>query len=271
MKAKFIFFIGFILLQSCAGPRDGAIVLQPDSQIVDSNSDDTPVAPETMIDDIETSGNGKTVELTYQNVLTLVLTNKCLNCHSEKGGNRGELNLEGYQNIFNIREKIREQVLSKKMPKRSAGSLTDEQMKLVVDWIDAGAKEFVDTREKPVIAPATEPPVAVPISSDPTEPEPTTPPKPDPVAVSTPPVGPVDVENLNFAGVMKLVIEPKCIKCHGTNAKNGVELVTLENLIFNKEDLKKDIESGIMPHRDTLADSQKKLIYDWIAAGMSEK
>ncbi len=271
MKAKLIFFIGFIFLQSCAGPRDGAIVLQPDTQIADFNSDDTPAAPETMTNDIEASGTSKITELSYQTVLTLVLTNKCLNCHSEKGGNRGQLNLEGYQNIFNNREKIREQVLSKKMPKRSAGSLTEAQIKLVVNWIDAGTKEIVNSEEKPVIAPSTEPPVAVPISSDPTEPEPTTPPKPDPVVVIAPLVGPVDVENLNFAGVMKLVIEPKCIKCHGTNAKNGVELVTLENLIFNKEDLKKDIESGIMPRRDTLADSQKKLIYDWIAAGMSEK
>lgn len=253
MKVNFILIIAMILLQSCSENRYEAINLRL-------------VKPISAVG-LENGNENNAKELSYKNVLNQVLQAKCLNCHSEKGGNRGHLNLETYQSVLNNREQIRDEVVTKKMPKKSVAPLTDEQIKLIVDWIDAGANEFETVESQPTPPPASpgEPPVVTP--------EPALPPEVEPLVEPTadiPSTEPVDVANMNFGAVMKLVIEPKCLQCHNTNAKNGIELATYADLLFQKDDIKKDILSAKMPGKDTLTDYQKKLILDWIAADMPE-
>ena len=264
MKINFILIITIILLQSCSKNRYEAINL-----VLSPNKVMNPVTevPADEADDENNAGNAveNPNELSYQNVLNQVLQAKCLNCHSDKGGNRGQLNLETYQSIFNNRDQIREEVITKKMPKKSVAPLTDEQIKLIVNWIDAGTNEFATSeppppQETPEVVPPLIPPVEIPEA----------PPVADPLPVETPSTEPVDLANMNFASVMKLVVEPKCLKCHNTGAKNGIELVTYADLQFQKNDIKKDIESGEMPRKETLTVYEKKLILDWIAADMPE-
>lgn len=271
MKANFILFIAMILLQSCSENRYDAVDFKQKlnrASIPGTNVDTKVPSDDNGNEYIAGTGIENSNELSYKNVLNQVLQAKCLNCHSEKGGNRGHLNLETYQSVFNNRDQIREEVIAKKMPKKSTGPLTDEQIKLIVNWIDAGTNEFATIatpppEEIPEVIPPIIPPAEVPA------PLPVLP-VADPSPVEIPSTEPVDLKNLNFASVMKLVIEPKCLKCHNTGAKNGIELVTYSDLLFQKEDIKKDIESGQMPRKETLTGYEKKLILDWISADMPE-
>ncbi len=289
MKLNFILIIAMILLQSCSENRYDAVDLRLKLNKASNsgNNSDTKAPVDETGDEYNAGAEVENPnEMSYKNVLNQVLQAKCLNCHSEKGGNRGHLNLETYQSVFNNREQIREEVITKKMPKKSQAPLTDEQIKLIVDWIDARTKEFATTEpppteETPEVVPPVIPPVEVPetpltpppdsIGEPPVIiPEPTLPPVADPPPVEIPSTEPVDLANMNYASVMKLVIEPKCLKCHNTGAKNGIELVTYADLQFQKEDIKKDVESGEMPRKDTLTGYEKKLILDWIATDMPE-
>ncbi len=243
MKINFILIITLIFLQSCSENNYNTVDLKLNKLSNSLNNAD----PQILND-------GNPSELSYKNIRNQVLQAKCLNCHSEKGGNRGHLNLETYQSIFTNKDQIREEVLTKKMPKKSVEPMTDDQIKLIVNWIDAGTNEFVTSEPLPQVVPP-----ALPILETPEVPE------DDP-----PSTEPVDLANMNFASVMKLVIEPKCLKCHNSGAKNGIELVTFADLLFQKNDIKKDVRSGDMPRKDALTDYEKKLILDWIAADMPE-
>lgn len=188
-------------------------------------------------------------QITYQMVTSRVLAKNCLDCHSEKGGNRGGLNLENYQNVFEARDFIRSEILSRRMPKSPAAPLSNQQIDFLVKWIDAGAAEFVkDTApvNPPAMPPVVEPPAKPPI-------------------VVTPP--PVATEPLTFANVMDKVVTPKCLKCHGAGTSNSVKLVTFADLSENKLMIKEDITTNRMPLRGSLTPGQKKLILDWIEAG----
>ena len=119
-------------------------------------------------------------QITYQLVLEKVLTAKCLNCHSAAGGNRGQLNLEGYQNIFNKRDLIRDEVAGHSMPKTPTTPLTAAQLDLIIRWIDFGAQEFASPEPKVPIIPEPKVPI-IPEPKVPTRPEPQVPIIPGPI------------------------------------------------------------------------------------------
>lgn len=177
----------------------------------------------------------KAEEVDFQLVMEKVMANNCVNCHSQEGGNRGELNLETYENVVQVLTEIREQVSDRTMPPRRAPPLSDEQIQLIIAWIDAGAPE----KAEGVVSPA------------------------DPLPVAT-----------NYAIVFTQVIQPSCLKCHSTDdkpsKKGHINLETYADLMTVKDDVRRTVADGSMPRRSKLTDEQKKLILDWIDAGAPE-
>jgi uncharacterized membrane protein len=78
------------------------------------------------------------VGATFEMVFKQVIQPSCLKCHSGEG--KGDVNLETYQNVLKFKKEVRETIADGSMPRRS--KLTDDQKKLILDWIDAGAPEF---------------------------------------------------------------------------------------------------------------------------------
>lgn len=72
-------------------------------------------------------------------VRTLVLEPACFRCHSAPT-NRAGVNVETYQNVIANLNRIEQAIQDGSMPLR--GSLSAEQKKLILDWIQDGAPEF---------------------------------------------------------------------------------------------------------------------------------
>lgn len=82
-----------------------------------------------------------TSSLDYAIVRANVLEHHCFECHSNDGGNEGDVNMETYANTFNAINKIKNEVTAGKMPKRRP-PLPPEAKQMLLDWINAGAPEF---------------------------------------------------------------------------------------------------------------------------------
>lgn len=83
--------------------------------------------------------NQLALESNYESVNAKVISGQCLNCHSEASGNKGNLNLENYQNIRANLNQIMYRVLEvKDMPQ---GGLTVSDYALMEMWLTAGAPE----------------------------------------------------------------------------------------------------------------------------------
>ncbi|MEQ1723304.1 MAG: c-type cytochrome [Pseudobdellovibrio sp.] len=209
-------------------------------------------------------------ELTYKILNDAVIAPACLSCHSDSGGNKAGLNLETYAKVFAKKDLIKDLVAKKEMPPASREALSDQQIKMIIDWIDAGALEngkIADVEPvKPVEPPAQEPPVVV------------LPPEPPPVVVVPPPpvVPPViEPEKIYFAKVYAQVIETNCLKCHSAAGGNSgdVNLETYANVFDKRHEIKFEVENGTMPTKrgTPLTPEQKKLIISWIEQGSPEK
>jgi uncharacterized membrane protein len=87
------------------------------------------------------------VALDWLSVQTLVINKACMDCHAAPK-NRGDVNLETYQNTFINLALVEQQIRGGTMPigkdpvTGEKRKLTDEQKKLILDWIQAGAPEF---------------------------------------------------------------------------------------------------------------------------------
>lgn len=195
-------------------------------------------------------------EITFKMVNESVIQPACLSCHSEAGGNRAGLNLENFENVFKNSHTIRLEVAGGTMPPRQ--KLTDQQIKLVTAWIDAGAHE-----NGKVNAGNTPPNPAPP-------PAPAPAPTPTPVPVEPPPVTPPPAAP-TFTEVMSTVIQTNCFQCHTTANGNsgGVNLETYENIFAGRELIKFVVESGAMPKASgtALTSAQKQLLLTWIEQG----
>lgn len=79
------------------------------------------------------------LESNYESVNAKVISAQCLNCHSTATGNKGNLNLESYQNIRANLNQITYRVLEvKDMPQ---GGLNNADYALMEMWLTAGAPE----------------------------------------------------------------------------------------------------------------------------------
>lgn len=80
-------------------------------------------------------------EITYAMVNSVLFEPKCLKCHSEAGGNKGDTNLETYKNVFDNLKDIYDDIKAGDMPRGKDKVLTAQQLKIFFDWYDAGATE----------------------------------------------------------------------------------------------------------------------------------
>lgn len=88
----------------------------------------------------ETSnGEIDTDNISFLTVRNEVFTPACLQCHSNAAGNFAGINLESYDRVQPILDRIYNSVNSGFMP--LGGALTDEQKELLFRWIAQGAKE----------------------------------------------------------------------------------------------------------------------------------
>lgn len=83
--------------------------------------------------------NQLALESNYQSVNAKVITGQCLNCHAEATGNKGNLNLESYENIrANLNQIIYRVLEVRDMPQ---GGLSFSDYSLMEVWLNAGAPE----------------------------------------------------------------------------------------------------------------------------------
>lgn len=222
-------------------------------------------------------------EITYKAVNEAVLQPACLSCHSDAAGNKGGVNLETYAKVFAEREIIKQLVAKKEMPPATRGPLDDRQIKMIIDWIEAGALENGKLAGgEPPVAPPTQPPVEPPPQTPPVHP-PVSPPvvtPPPPVVVQPPPptepppVAPPEPEKIYFAQVFEKVIKTNCFNCHAAPAnRGGVNLETYVSVFEMRNEIKFEVENGTMPTKrgTPLTPKQKKLIVSWIEQGAPEK
>lgn len=181
-------------------------------------------------------------QITYKVVYQSVFKTACLNCHSSSAGNKGGINLENFESIAKNAALIRKEVAGKTMPPR--GGLSEDQIKLVIDWIDAGAHEHGSMAGEAPVPPAPQP----------------APPAPAPA--------------ITFTKIQSLVLKTNCLECHSEIGGNrgDVNLETYRNVFESRIEIKDEIESGRMPTKKgtPLTTEQKNLILLWLASGSPE-
>lgn len=84
-------------------------------------------------------------QIDFAAVTKYVLQTNCTKCHSDKGGNKGKVNLETYSNVFKNMDAVNDEIIAGEMPPAPPKGipLTDEQVKLILKWIELGAPEKV--------------------------------------------------------------------------------------------------------------------------------
>lgn len=108
------------------GPKEGSV----------SKTEPTP-APTPIPVPLPTPEPSPTT-FTYEMVNTAVIQPRCISCHSDAGGNRGEVNLETYENVAALAPDIEAAILSGSMPRPRNKPLTTEQKEMILKWISIG-------------------------------------------------------------------------------------------------------------------------------------
>lgn len=191
-------------------------------------------------------------ELNFAIIKSNILKPRCYECHSSTGRNMQPL-LDEYSAVIANLKDIEADVGTDRMPLRRS-PLTAAEKEALAQWIAAGAPETVAGAPQPKPEP---------------KPEPTPEPTPTPTPTPTPP--PVGEAKLDYATVHARVIEPMCLRCHTQpKPRAGVSLDTYENVKKNLAGVKEQIETGMMPPRDSLTAEQLSLLTNWINAGAPE-
>ena len=156
---------------------------------------------------LKTSEEGplSAASIDYQFVVIKVLEPHCIRCHDLAGGNKGDVNLETYENVRSHLAGIAETTLLDESmpPKKAGGPLAAYEKSILKMWIDMGApRDAADLPE-----PAPEPtPVATP--------EPT----PTPVVEPTPITEP-EIIAATWLDIYDKILKPKCVECHSEGEK----------------------------------------------------
>ena len=72
---------------------------------------------------------------TFTKDIQPIFERNCAQCHDSMG----EKNWQVYENVYKYKDKIKEKVITKKMP--MGRSMPDEDREAIVQWIDQGAKK----------------------------------------------------------------------------------------------------------------------------------
>lgn len=189
--------------------------------------------------------------LSYDTVKAAVLKPYCLQCHSVAGGNRGRVNLESFENVVMLARSIRADVLSSAMP--DDGPMPQQEIELIVAWIDAGTPLASDL---PVPGQKADP------TPEPTDPVPPSNPAP-PVNPPAQPL-PTPAPPISFESVRSRLFEPLCVECHSsfnTYARVSARIKSIQTAI----------ETDEMPQDGPpVSDELKQLLEEWIAQGSPE-
>jgi mono/diheme cytochrome c family protein len=156
----------------------------------------------------------------YAFVNTKVFEPYCVRCHSDAGGNKGDVNLETYESVVSALTEIENVVfVERKMPpKRAGGPLSGYPLEVLKAWIEAGA---------PVVAgkPQQKPPPTT------TTPQPT--PTPTPPVMPPPPI----VVEPTWADISSKIFQAKCVKCHSEGGKAEDDPLTDQSYVINPQNL----------------------------------
>ena len=180
--------------------------------------------------------------VSYAVIASSILQPKCLECHSNAGGDAGGINLETYANVAANLGIIKSEVESDSMPKNRK-KLTAKEKEILFLWVNAGGPQAGA--------------VTIPTPNKPTEP--------------SAPQEPPTIEFITYEMVNAQVIAPRCLKCHSDAGGNRgrVNLETYENVVSEINTIEKEIISGSMPRprNKPLTPEQKDLILKWITNG----
>lgn len=78
-------------------------------------------------------------KISFETVFNQVIKTNCFKCHSAAGGNRSDINLENYENVFANRFEVKFQIETDQMPSKKGTPLTEVQKKLILAWIAQGS------------------------------------------------------------------------------------------------------------------------------------
>lgn len=76
--------------------------------------------------------------LGYETVNAILGRNRCLECHSDAGRNRGRVNLETYEKVKARGLAILDQIDQGFMPDDSGPRVSPEDRQVLGDWVEAG-------------------------------------------------------------------------------------------------------------------------------------
>ena len=82
---------------------------------------------------------GQEKALNYASVREVLTRNRCLQCHSEAGRNRGRVNLETYAKVKSFMRSSLEQIDMGFMPDDHGPSVSPADRQFLGDWYSAGS------------------------------------------------------------------------------------------------------------------------------------
>ena len=152
--------------------------------------------------------------MTFESIQKFVITPHCIECHGGDDG-LGFVNLESYEaafgqtglkktlSAFNPNRSSFYGTLvvesgSRKMPPANKPQLSEQQIQLVFEWINAGANQFAS--KEPVVRP---------------EPEPTLSEQLQPYFESP--------ESIDYEVVNSYIFQPYCLSCHSTESSSAID------------------------------------------------
>lgn len=82
---------------------------------------------------------GQEKPLNYTTVREVLQRNRCIECHSEAGRNRGRVNLESYGKVRSLMKDSLEQIDMGFMPDDNGPRVSAADRQLLFDWYSAGS------------------------------------------------------------------------------------------------------------------------------------
>lgn len=172
----------------------------------------------------------------FKAVQSGIFESKCLSCHSNSGGNKGQLNMESYQRIKAARVRIGYRTLeAQDMPPDRP--LAPKQLEMLRNWLEAGAPETI---------------------SGPSE-------KPDPE---------LEKGLINWVKIRDKIFTPKCLDCHSSpEPQGGLDLTKLAEvrgrspMIFDRVIIKQDMPLSPYP---AATPRERRVLLKWFDLGMPE-